>query len=205
MNKTQKEIEAMTDEELAKYKKQLELEKQTKKERRKVRRRNICILGLIIIIILLLLSKCSSGEITPPPVVDKFFTLQIDDNAGKITEEDKEKIVDELNNKLSEGMIRISCNTTPIFEDGTSLGKLNIINETENNYPQVVEIYIADTNELIYQSALIPVGEAIEYDTLNVDLDAGEYPCTISFYAVDETTGKMIGQVNGKITVTVKA
>ena len=40
----------------------------------------------------------------------------------------QEEIEDRLNNQLEEGMINISMNTSPYFEDGTSKGNLMIVN-----------------------------------------------------------------------------
>ena len=39
----------------------------------------------------------------------------------------QEEIEDRLNNQLEEGMINISMNTSPYFEDGCSLGNLMIV------------------------------------------------------------------------------
>ena len=54
-----------------------------------------------------------------------------------------------------------------------------IVNEDINNYPQVVQIYIKESGELVYESKLIPVGTKIDTGKLLVDLDKGEYPLTI--------------------------
>ena len=49
-----------------------------------------------------------------------------------------EEIEARLNEKVAEGMINISANTAPIFEDGASEGNLMLVNESINNYPQMV-------------------------------------------------------------------
>ena len=41
----------------------------------------------------------------------------------------QEEIEETLNETVSEGMIRISMNTTPVFEDGDAEGNLMIVNE----------------------------------------------------------------------------
>ena len=51
-----------------------------------------------------------------------------------------EEIEARLNEKVAEGMINISANTAPIFEDGSSEGNLMLVNESINNYPQKVQI-----------------------------------------------------------------
>ena len=63
-----------------------------------------------------------------------------------------EEIAEKLNEKVAEGMINISANTAPIFEDGASEGNLMLVNESINNYPQKVQIVRNDTGEQIYES-----------------------------------------------------
>ena len=73
-----------------------------------------------------------------------------------------EEIEARLNEKVAEGMINISANTAPIFEDGASEGNLMLVNESINNYPQMVQIVRNDTGEQIYESGAIAVGSKIE-------------------------------------------
>ena len=47
-----------------------------------------------------------------------------------------EEIAEKLNEKVAEGMINISMNTAPYFENGASEGNIMIVNESINNYPQ---------------------------------------------------------------------
>ena len=88
-----------------------------------------------------------------------------------------EEIEARLNEKVAEGMINISANTAPIFEDGSSEGNLMLVNESINNYPQKVQIVRNDTGEQIYESGAIAVGSKIERAKLDVVLPAGTYEC----------------------------
>ena len=91
-----------------------------------------------------------------------------------------EEIEAALNEKVAEGMINISMNTAPYFEDGSAEGNVMIVNEAINNYPQKVEFIRNDTGETIYASNAISVGSKIERAALDVELPAGTYPCTSS-------------------------
>ena len=122
---------------------------------------------------------------------------------GGWNEADTDKIVDALNEKVEQGMINISMNTTPIFQNGSSAGNLMIVNESVNNYPQVVEIHRNDTGEVIYKSGAIPVGSKLDTAKLSADLDAGTYECTALFYNVDPDNGEYLGCAGAVITVTV--
>ncbi len=115
-----------------------------------------------------------------------------------------EEIEAALNNKVAEGMINISANTAPIFEDGASEGNLMLVNESINNYPQKVQIIRNDTGEQIYESGAIAVGSKIERAKLDVDLPAGTYECTAYFHNLDPETGEIIGTAGAIITITIK-
>ena len=115
-----------------------------------------------------------------------------------------EEIAEKLNEKVAEGMINISMNTAPYFEDGTSDGNLMIVNESINNYPQKVQIVRNDTQEVIYESGAIAVGSKIERAKLDVVLPAGTYECTAYFHNLDPETGDMIGTAGAIITITIQ-
>ena len=115
-----------------------------------------------------------------------------------------EEIAEKLNEKVAEGMINISMNTAPYFENGKAEGNVMIVNESINNYPQQVEFIRNDTGEQIYQSNAIPVGSKIERAALDVELPAGSYECTAMFHNLDPETGDIIGTAGAIITITVK-
>ena len=115
-----------------------------------------------------------------------------------------EEIAERLNQKVEEGMINISMNTAPYFENGKADGNVMIVNESINNYPQQVEFIRNDTGEQIYQSKAIPVGSKIERAALDVELPAGTYECTAMFHNLDPVSGKVIGTAGAIITITVK-
>ena len=115
-----------------------------------------------------------------------------------------EEIEARLNEKVADGMINISANTAPIFEDGSSEGNLMLVNESINNYPQKVQIVRNDTGEQIYESGAIAVGSKIERAKLDVVLPAGTYECTAYFHNLDPETGDIIGTAGAIITITIK-
>ena len=115
-----------------------------------------------------------------------------------------EEIAEKLNEKVAEGMINISMNTAPYFENGTAEGNVMIVNEAINNYPQEVQIVCNDTGEQIYQSKAIPVGSKIERAKLDVVLPAGTYECTAYFHNLDPVSGEIIGTAGAIITITIK-
>ena len=72
-----------------------------------------------------------------------------------------EEIAEKLNEKVAEGMINISMNTAPYFENGTADGNLMIVNESINNYDcmrKAVEFGIPK-EQAILSATLIPARE----------------------------------------------
>ncbi len=115
-----------------------------------------------------------------------------------------EEIAEKLNEKVAEGMINISMNTAPYFENGKAEGNVMIVNESINNYPQQVEFIRNDTGEQIYQSKAIPVGSKIERAALDVKLPAGTYECTAMFHNLDPESGAIIGTAGAIINITIQ-
>lgn len=164
------------------------------------------VIGILLIIAILLVAfrSCKGDK----PIENPTETnpgIVYDDSAveGGWDEADTDKIIASLNEKVEEGMINISMNTSPNFRDGTAEGNLMIVNEGINRYPQVVEISRNDTGEMIYKSGAIPVGSKIEHAKLSVDLPAGTYECTAMFYNVDPNTGSYLGCAGAIISITV--
>lgn len=145
--------------------------------------------------------NCDAGaDVAPAP-----SGIVYDDNAlvGGWESLSPEEITNSLNEKVEEGYINISMNTSPVFADGKAQGNLMIVNETVNRYPQRVVITLADTGEIIYASGAIPVGSKIEADTLDVVLHAGTYPCIATFHSLDPDTGAILGSAGANITITI--
>ena len=173
------------------------------------KKNNTKTIGIVILILLViaaavfLFKSCSGDEQT-----DKMPNTGIVYDTGAVEggwdEADLDKIVEGLNEKVEEGMINISMNTAPYFENGTAEGNVMIVNEAINNYPQQVEFIRNDTGEQIYQSKAIPVGSKIERAALDVELPAGTYECTAMFHNLDPETGEIIGTAGAIITITIK-
>ena len=162
---------------------------------------------LVIIVILLLLRCCGNGESIgiddeSVPLGD-VFDLALDEDAGERTDVSQEEIVEELNQKVSDGMITISMNLAPVFANGRSKGNLLIVNEESNNYPQVVQIFENTTGRMLYESGLIPVGQTIEKAQLDVSIPAGLYRCTACFHNVNPESGQSLGMAAAVIRIAV--
>ena len=109
----------------------------------------------------------------------------------------------QLQEQLDESMIAFSINTSPVFATGGSEGNLMLENPEHNAKLLVAEIYLDDTQELIYQSKAIPAGAYIENAMLDKVLEPGEYQATAYFKAYREDDRSFIGQAGAAIKITV--
>lgn len=132
-------------------------------------------------------------------------SLELDDNAtmGDLPGIDMEQRRAELQQQLDEGMIAFSINANPVFATGGSEGNLMLENPAHNAKLVVVEIYIDETQELIYQSRALPVGSYIENVRLDKVLEPGQYAATAYFKGYREEDHSYIGQAGAGITITV--
>lgn len=173
-------------------------------------RRVAVILGLIVIIliILALLHRCynapqepdnddSSMENTGPGFAPNA-------SVGALPGKTEEEIEAMLTQKINEKMVAFTVNAEPYFEDGTSMG--NLMLESPANNINNIEFVIRrdDTDEVIYRSGLLQPNQYIAEDTLDVDLDAGVYNCTVDITLYDPETNEAKGMSQAGITITIK-
>ena len=161
----------------------------------------ICAIGAGIFLITRLVSKPLTKEEARAKAGIVYDSAAVEGGWDNLS---PEEIAEKLNEKVAEGMINISANTAPIFEDGASEGNLMLVNESINNYPQMVQIVRNDTGEQIYESGAIAVGSKIERARLDVVLPAGTYECTAYFHNLDPESGAIIGTAGAIITITIQ-
>lgn len=135
-----------------------------------------------------------------PDKLEKSVRAELGQLEGKTNDE----IIEALNRVVEEGNLNISINTNPVFAHGAALGTLRIENSPANRYDQVVAIVRDDTGEEIYNSGLLPPNYHIQEDVLSVVLEAGDYPCTVTFTAYDAEQN-VVGAANAKVVITVLA
>lgn len=166
------------------------------------------ILSVIVIILLLLPCKCPcctrvvDGNVPNVTVPQFDTTLDPSIDWGERETPSPEEIQEALRQQVEEGMMNISMNTNPAFENGTAVGNVLITNSTSNRYAQVVEIYRDDTGELIYRSGVIPVGARIDNAKLMVNLPQGVYDCTAEFNQISDE-GTLLGKACAKIQIYI--
>ena len=158
----------------------------------------VIIVMLLIIIALLVQHYLLTGK------PDDHLEDAVKAKLGQLEGKSEEEIQAELDRVVTEGMFHIAINSDPVFEDGASEGNLEIENVPANLYLMRVEITRQDTGGLIYSTKYIEPNNHIQNARLDVDLEAGDYPANVVFYAYSIQTQEEIGSAGCEITIHVK-
>ena len=124
--------------------------------------------------------------------------------AGVMPGTEKEQLQKELNRQVSENMIAMSINSTPVFPDGASKGNILFENPSRNGKLTRMKLYRDDTGELIYETGLLKPGSYVAEDMLDVRLEKGSYVCTAHVLAYRLEDQSYIGEIAVGITLIVE-
>lgn len=106
---------------------------------------------------------------------------------GVITEGNYKQIMDEMDDQVQEGYFETYMNTEWIFPDGNSETTNAVLGNSPNNKKPIrCEVLLADTQEMIFKTDVIPVGAEVPPFRLDVDLEAGTYDAVCEVYLLDE-------------------
>lgn len=149
----------------------------------------VCIVAAVIIAVLIgiIVVMMNSSK------SDENGTAEISEEKRPVllTEDNIDEVADEiLNQSEPEGIpmsYQVTMNSTWEFEDGETASRNAYVANSENNEtPVYFDVIRNDTQEVIYQSPVIPLGMDLEDIVLDVDLDAGNYECTMIYHLLDE-------------------
>ncbi len=122
---------------------------------------------------------------------------------GQAPYKTEEEMQAELDRTVEEGMFNISISSVIQFSDGTAQGTAYIENVPGNRYNMQVTVTDDDSGDVLYESGVLAPNQFIENIALAKDLDAGTYPATATFRALDPTTYDEVGQAAAKVTISV--
>lgn len=124
--------------------------------------------------------------------------------SGQAPYKTAEEMQAELDRIVEEGMFNISIASVIEFDDGMAPGTAYIENVPGNRYLMQVALTLDDTGETVYESKAIKPDSYVESITLSSDLDAGTYPATATFTALDTESHEEVGKAAAKVTLIVK-
>lgn len=133
------------------------------------------------------------------------FFLNRKPEGNTITEENYRQIMEDMNDQVQEGYFETYMNTEWTFPDGTSETKNAILGNSPNNKKPIrCEVQLADTQEVIFTTGVIPVGAELPPFKLDKDLDAGTYEAVCMVYLLnEEEDGTYTDYSNAGFNVTI--
>lgn len=183
---------------------QKEEEKNKKSKKKNIKKRIVLIIVILIlgtVVFIVQHKKNSSGL----PKEDKIETVGgdlIDEIPEGMTEGEYGDI---LQQQIDDSMFTINVRSTPVFQNGSSKGEIDITNNPSNKFPCKVSLKLDDTEEEVYRcDDLIYPGQYINEIKLTKNLKKGAYPATLTYYVYDEDGEKAIGVVNAAINIAIQ-
>jgi flagellar basal body-associated protein FliL len=104
--------------------------------------------------------------------------------------------------KTEAGYFTVQMQMRAISSDGINFVGA-IANAYENQNQTYVTIALADTDEQIFESGLLPVGSQIDEFSLDKKLEPGTYDTVLSFHSVEDDGVTEISTVNVQYTLEV--
>lgn len=140
----------------------------------------VLLLVLIVLagVIIFLLTRSKEPTIEPSPTGGR-GTVVTEDNAAEI----KEQIANAT--PVPDGSYVTSMSIDWHF-DGTTSKDAYVANAVENTRTVYFDLFLFDTNELLYSSPYIPVGAELKGVTLDKELEPGTYETILVYHLVDD-------------------
>lgn len=149
----------------------------------------VCVAAAIIIAVLIgvilsmMNSKNSVNETEAVGEKEKRPVVVVAENAEEVAEQILSQ-TEPVGIPLS---YQVTMNSTWEFENGKAESRNAYVANSEDNETAVYfDVVRNDTQETIYQSPVIPVGQDLSSITLDTDLDAGNYECTLTYHLIDD-------------------
>jgi hypothetical protein len=145
----------------------------------------VVVLALVAVIAFMLGKKDAqndaSGESSQPgelrEVADSTVrTVMDEESAGSGS------VADQMREQVEEGMFECQMAMTWNFPDGQSESTdAYVANNVNNTHPICFDVYMKDTDELLYSSPVLPVGTDLKNIKLDKELPAGEYKAVVMY------------------------
>jgi hypothetical protein len=101
--------------------------------------------------------------------------------------ENRDEVLADLNNKVSDGLFEVKMNVEWSFTDASTPSEnAYVANVTTNSNTVYFDVTLDSTGETVYESPYIPVGSELSNIALSSQLAAGTYPCTLTYHLIDD-------------------
>ncbi|MCR5609484.1 MAG: hypothetical protein K6G26_10520 [Lachnospiraceae bacterium] len=138
----------------------------------------VIIIALVVVVACLLGKKKNDDDDKPDD-----GKRRVEGSVRTVLEEsDADDVMGKMKEEVAEGMFECKMSMEWTFVDGNSESKdAYIANSTNNTHPIYFDIYMKDTEELVYSSPVIPVGGEVKNIKLGKKLEKGEYKATVMY------------------------
>lgn len=160
--------------------------------------------GLVILLVILLLAALAVGGYFVWQHFNQKDVMEPNATIGIMPGKTDQEIIDELNRKVDERSIALTINPTPVAENGTSDVNWMYENPQSNEKYTRLEVFLDDTEELIYETGMMVNGSYVEAAPMKVDLPAGTYTCTAYVHGYRLSDQSYLGQVAAGLTLTIQ-
>jgi hypothetical protein len=104
-----------------------------------------------------------------------------------MNETEAESVGHDMRESVAQGMFECQMSMNWTFPDGKSpSADAYVGNSTSNIYPIYFDVIMEDTNEVVYSSPVIPVGQNIAKFALDKELPAGSYRAKVMYTLVED-------------------
>lgn len=172
-------------------------------------RRIIIIIAFVVLLaalgvcIVLLLSKKDVSNDGPVAETRQMSEAEKALERGFVSEDSADDIMEEMADKVAEGMFECEMTMSWTFQDGESVASNAYVANSENNlHTLYFDVYDNATEELLYSSPMMPVGTELREIQLEKELPAGDYNALVMYTLVDENYEE-VSKVGFNITISI--
>ena len=147
------------------------------------------IVAIVSVITVLLLAAALVYVLTKE---DTEAETELGGRATIITEDNVDDIIASLNERNTDASYTVTMTNRWTFEDGQAAAEnFYVKNDEINSRTVYFDLILSDTEEVIYSSPYIPVGEEMDTLILDKDLDAGDYNVIMVYHLVDDDKAEL--------------
>ena len=122
---------------------------------------------------------------------------------GFVDETNTDTVMEDMGDKVAEGMFECNMTTSWVFEDGKSESPNAYVANVKNNLHTIYfDVYDTATEEVLYSSPMLPVGTELRNIKLEKELPKGEYDAVVMYTLVNEKNEEVC-TVGFNITISV--
>lgn len=151
----------------------------------------LLLIGAVVIVVLLLRDK--PKEENSRGTVEARGTVVTKDNVNEL-------LIDE--GAVPDGYYDVSMSIDWHFKDGVTTDAM-VANKTTNTRTVYFDLLTEDTEELVYSSPYIPVGESMQGFTLDQQMEPGEYDMIVRYHLVDDDNAE-VSNLSVGVTIYVE-